>query len=137
MVALVPAEPVSHYNLGVLYKQVGKLEEAARQLETAERLDLEMEAPHFQLYNIYRQAGRREDAAKELGVFQGLRKEHEGAAIPQDPELCVYAEVYDPIDIKNAHRPADIPRLLLPPSSEGQLLIDVDGDGKAELLVWN
>src|ERR1700689_1109414 len=27
-------EPVSHYNLGVLYKQVGKLDEAGTQLET-------------------------------------------------------------------------------------------------------
>ena len=137
MVALVPAEPVSHYNLGVLYKQVGKLEEALKQLETAERLDPVMEAPHFQLYNIYRQTGRREDAAKELGLFQALRKEHEGAAIPQDPEWCVYAEIYDPIDIKDARKPAEGPRILLPGSAEGQLLIDADGDGKAELLVWN
>ena len=30
-----------------------------------------------------------------------------------------------------------VPRHLLPPSSEGQLPIDVDGDGKAELLEWN
>lgn len=137
MTALAPGEPVSHYNLGVLYKQVGKLDEAAKQLETAEKLDPEMEAPHFQLYNIYRQGGRREDAAKELGIFQRLKKEHEGAANPQDPEWCAYAEIYDPIDIKDARQPAGISRLLLPPTSEGQLLIDVDGGGKAELLVWN
>jgi tetratricopeptide (TPR) repeat protein len=137
MVELVPSEPVSHYNLGVLYKQVGKMEEAAKQLETAEKLDAVMEAPHFQLYNIYRQAGRREDAARELATFQQLKKDHEGAAIPQDPEWCDYAEIYDPIDIKDGHRPPEIARRLLPSSSEGQLLIDVDGDGKAELLVWN
>jgi tetratricopeptide (TPR) repeat protein len=137
MVELVPSEPISHYNLGVLYKQVGKLEEAARQLETAEKLDAEMEAPHFQLYNIYRQAARREDAARELGTFQRLKKDHEGAAIPQDPEWSSYAEIYDPIDLKGEHRPAEIPRTLVPPSSDGQLLVDVDGDGKAELLVWN
>ena len=137
MVALVPSEPVSHYNLGVLYKQVGKLDDAAKQLETAEKLDPEMEAPHFQLYNIYRQGGRREDAAKELAIFQRLKKEHEGAAIPQNPEWCAYAEIYDPIDIKDARQPAEAARLLLPATSEGQLLIDVDGDGKAELLVWN
>jgi len=137
MVALVPAEPVSHYNLGVLYKQVGKLDEALKQLETAEKLDPVMEAPHFQLYNIYRQGGRREDAAKELGIFQTLKKEHEGAAIPQDPEWCVYAEIYDPIDIKDGKKPTESPRILLPASAEGQLLIDADGDGKAELLVWN
>jgi hypothetical protein len=96
-----------------------------------------MEAPHFQLYNIYRQGGRGEDAAKELAIFQGLKKEHEGAASPQDPEWCAYAEIYDPIDIKDGRRPAEIARLVLPPTSEGQLLIDVDADGKAELVVWN
>jgi tetratricopeptide (TPR) repeat protein len=137
MVELVPGEPVSHYNLGVLYKQVGKLEEAGRQLETAEKLDPEMEAPHFQLYNIYRQGGRREDAARELGTFQKLKKEHEGAAIPQDPEWCSYAEIYDPIDTKGGYRPAEGSRNQLVSSSDGQLWIDVDGDGKAELLVWN
>lgn len=137
MIRLVPGEPVSHYNLGVLYKQVGKLDEAGTQLETAEKLDPEMEAPHFQLYNMYRQAGRRDQAASELAVFQKLKKEHEGAAIPQDPEWCAYAEIYDPIDIKDSRRPAQVPRHLLPPSSEGQLAIDVDGDGKAELLEWN
>src|SRR5580693_6549393 len=137
MIRVVPGEPVSHYNLGVLYKQVGKMDEAATQLETAEKLDPEMEAPHFQLYNIYRQAGRRDSAASELAIFQKLKKEHEGAAIPQDPEWCAYAEIYDPIDIKDSRRPAQVARHLLPPSSEGQLLIDVDGDGKAELLEWN
>ena len=113
------------------------MDDALKQLEAAESLDPVMEAPHFQLYNIYRQAGRREDAAKELGIFQTLKKEHEGAATPQDPEWCVYAEIYDPIDIKDARKPAESPRILLPASAEGQLLIDADGDGKAEVLVWN
>ena len=137
MIELVPGEPKSHYNLGVLYKQVGKMEDAAKQLETAEKLDPVLEAPHFQLYNIYRQAGRREDAARELAIFQQLKKEHEGAASPQDMEWCDYAEIYDPIDIKDGHRPAEIARRLLPPSSVGQLLIDLNGDGKVELLAWN
>lgn len=137
MVQLVPSEPVSHYNLGVLYKQVGKLDQAIRQLETAEKLDAEMEAPHFQLFNVYRQAGRREDAARELATFQRLKREHEGAAIPQDPEWCSYAEIYDPIDIKDGHRPAEGKRIPLAPSSAGQLLIDADGDGQAELLSWS
>lgn len=137
MIELAPGEPASHYNLGVLYKQAGKLEEAQKQLEAAEKLDAEFEAPHFQLYNMYRQAGRREDAARELTTFQKLKKEHEGAVIPQDPEWSAYAEIYDPIDIKAGQRRAESRRLALPTRMDGQLLMDVDGDGKAELVEWN
>lgn len=136
MTELVPAEPVSHYNLGVLYRQVGKLDEARKQLETAKQLDPEFEAPHFQLFNVYRQAGRSDDATRELQTFQRLKKEHEGAAIPQDPEWCAYAEIYDPIDIRNAKQIESV-RELLPSHSQGQLLIDADGDGKAEVLLWS
>ena len=136
MIELVPSEPVSHYNLGVVYKQVGRLDDAVQQLETAERLDPEFEAPHFQLFNVYRQAGRSEESARELQVFQRLKKEHEGAAIPQDPEWSTYAEIYDPIDLKGARVTEGI-RELLPSHSDGQLLIDIDGDGKPELLLWS
>jgi hypothetical protein len=111
--------------------------DAQKQLETAERLDPEMEAPHFQLYNVYRQAGRGEDAARELAIFQRLKKEHEGAAIPQDPEWSAYAEIYDPIDIKSSQRRAEGRRIPLAAGMIGQLLIDADGDGKAELLAWS
>ncbi len=137
MVELVPSEPVSHYNLGVLYKQAGKIEEARRQIEIAEKLAGEFEAPHFQLYNLYRQAGRKDDAARELAIFQKLKKEHEGAAIPQDPEWSEYAEIYDPIDMKTDRRLAEAGRTPLAPGMDGQLPIDVDGDGKAEALAWN
>ena len=137
MVELVPGEPVSHYNLGVLYKQAGKIDEAQRQIEISEKLDADFEAPHFQLYNLYRQTGRRDDAARELAIFQKLKKEHEGAAIPQDPEWSVYAEIYDPIDMKADRRSTESPRTPLAPNMDGQLLLDADGDGKAELLAWN
>ena len=137
MIELVPDEPVSHYNLGVLYKQAAKLEDAKRQFETAEKLDANFEAAHFQLYNVYRQSGRGEDAARELNIFQRLKKEHEGAVIPQDPEWSDYAEVYDPIDVKDGRGEAEPSRHLLPAGMNGQLLIDVDGDGRAELLTWN
>ncbi len=137
MTQLDPDEPVSHYNLGVLYRQLGRLAEAQKQLETAERLDPRMEAPHFQLYNLYRQGGRREDAARELEAFQRLKKEHEGAALPQDPEWSIYAEIYDPIDLKNSQKLADGRRIPLAAGMAGQLWMDADGDGKAELLAWN
>ena len=101
---MVPEEPVSHYNLGVLYKQAGKLEEATRQFETSRQINPNMAAPHFQLYGLYRQAGRAEQADAELKIFQQLKKEQEGAAIPEDMDWCAYAELYDPIDV-----PASLP----------------------------
>jgi tetratricopeptide (TPR) repeat protein len=137
MVGLDPEEPVSHYNLGVLYKQTGRLEEARKQFEIAEKLNPDFEAPHFQLYGMFRQASRQEDAARELAMFQRLKKEHEGAAIPQDPEWSSYAEIFDPIDMKPGTREADARRRTLASNMTGQLLLDVDGDGKGELLEWN
>ena len=137
MTELAPTEPVSRYNLGVLYRQAGRLADAQKQLEAAERLDAEMEAPHFQLYNLYRQSGRGQEAARELAIFQRLKKEHEGAAIPQDPEWSAYAEIYDPIDMKSPQSRAEGRRIPLAPGLTGQLLLDVDGSGKAAVLAWN
>jgi Flp pilus assembly protein TadD len=137
MTDLAPNEPVSHYNLGVLYRQAGRIADAQKQLETAERLDAEMEAPHFQLYNLYRLSGRGQDTARELAVFQRLKKEHEGAAVPQDPEWSAYAEIYDPIDMQSTQQRAQGGRIPLAPGMLGQLLLDLDGSGKAEVLAWN
>ena len=136
MIALVPDEPASHYNLGVLYKQAGKMDDARKQIEIASRLNPRLAAPHFQLYNLYRQAGRKDDSARELAIFQSLKKEQEGAVIPEDMEWSDYAEIYDPIDIKGDKAPSDGLRRPLPAGADGQLLIDVDGDGQPEVLVW-
>ena len=46
-------------------------------------------------YGIYRQMDRAADAARELSVFQELKKQQEGAAVPEDMEWNVYAEIYD------------------------------------------
>ncbi len=137
MVDLVPDEPVSHYNLGVLLKQTGKMDEARRQFEIAEKLNSNLAAPHFQLFNVYRQTGKKEDAQRELAVFQRLKKEQEGAAIPEDMEWSDYAEIYDPIDMKGGgdHTPA-APERKLQPGEDGQLAIDVAGDGHTDVLVW-
>lgn len=136
MTALVPEEPVSHYNLGVLYKQAGKLEEATRQFETSRQINPNLAAPHFQLYNIYRQAGKLAESAAELATFQRLKKEQEGAVIPEDMQWCDYAEIYDLLDAKDHRKPVDVPRLALPAGASGQLLIDLDGSGKPDVLSW-
>lgn len=136
MTRLVPDEPVSHYNLGVLYRQTDHAEEARKELETAARLNPNLAAPHFQLYNIYRQAGLKDAAAQQLATFQRLKKQQEGAVIPEDMEWSDYAEIYDPIDIKD-HAPPPLPTHALAAGEEGQFLIDLHGDGKPELLTWS
>jgi len=98
MVRLVPSEPVSHYQLGVLFKMKEDYPAAVAQFETARDLSPRLAAPHFQLYGLYRQAGRTDQAASELKIFQQLKKDQEGAAIPEDMDWCAYAELYDPID---------------------------------------
>jgi tetratricopeptide (TPR) repeat protein len=135
MTELLPDEPISRYNLGVLYKQTGRDDLARKELETAERLNPNLAAPHFQLYNLYRQAGRRDDAARELAEFQRLKKQQEGAVIPEDMEWSDYAEIYDPIDIPD-HAPPPLPRRSLAAGELGQFLMDLHGDGKPVLLTW-
>jgi tetratricopeptide (TPR) repeat protein len=106
MVKLVPAEPVSHYNLGVLYRQANRIDDAVREFAAAARLNVNLAAPHFQLYNVYRTTGKSQDAARELQEFQRLKKEQEGAAIPEDMEWSDYAEIYDPIEPVRLEGPA-------------------------------
>lgn len=130
MTKLLPDEPVSHYNLGVLYKQTGRNEEAIKELETCAKLNANLAAPHFQLYNLYRQAGRKEDAAHELAEFQRLKKAQEGAVIAEDMEWSDYAEIYDPIDMKN-------PGITIERQPANELAIDVLGNGKVETLSWS
>src|SRR5262245_24783001 len=99
MIALVPDEPVSHYNLGALYKSSGRVAEAVTQFEAAARLDSNLAGPQFQLYNLYRdpQVGRGDDAVRALARFQSLKKQQAGAVVPEDLEWSAYAEIYDPI----------------------------------------
>jgi hypothetical protein len=143
MVELVPDEPVSYYNLGVLYKLAGRIPDSIKRFEKASQLDPNLAAPHFQLYNAYRQAGRREDAARELQIFQTLKKQQEGAAIPEDMEWSFYSEVYDVVDPKLAAADAVAPVAVrvqprkLPGAAlkGGKLaLADIDGDGKPDLI---
>ncbi|HEX2642862.1 MAG TPA: FG-GAP-like repeat-containing protein, partial [Thermoanaerobaculia bacterium] len=144
MAALVPDEPVTRYNLGVLYKLAGKPEESLRQLEAAAKLGPRLAGPRFQLYNAYRQAGRAEDAARELAVFRELKKEQEGAAVPEDLEWSWYSEIYDEPAAPAAAAPAaapifetSFPARGLDPASAGLATLDFDADGKVDLLAWS
>jgi tetratricopeptide (TPR) repeat protein len=142
MIALVPNEPVAHYQLGTLYKLKDDNTAAIAQFEAARNLNPGLAAPHFQLFGLYRQAGRAQQAAEELRIFQELKKQQEGAAVPEDMEWCQYAELYDPIDA-----PPSAP-LAAPVYRDEKLATGFDGpdagvtvlpgtNGRPDLIAWS
>ncbi len=97
MAELDPNDPITQYNLGVLEKLDGRMEQAAAAFENSLRLDAMLTAPHFQLFNLYRQMDKSVESQKHLADFQRLKKDQEGAAIPEDMEWNKYAEVLDEV----------------------------------------
>jgi tetratricopeptide (TPR) repeat protein len=143
MVKLTPNEPIAHYQIGSILKAHGNAAEALPEFETARRLNPLLAAPHFQLYGLYRQANRAEDAAAELKIFQDLKKQQEGATIPEDVEWSFYAEIYDPLDAPPMPPPP-------PPvyrservasgfdsGTTGVAAISLDGGIRPSLLAWS
>jgi tetratricopeptide (TPR) repeat protein len=132
LIELAPDEPIAHYQLGTLYRQSDRAADARAQFERAAALNPLLAAARFQLYNLYRQAGRSDDAAKMLAEFQSLKKQQEGAVIPEDVDWCTFAEIYDPPSERGTPVPATIstPKLDFP--ATGATLI---GDG--DLLAWS
>jgi len=142
MVKLAPNDAISHYNLAASYRIAGRDAEAIKHFEIAARLEPNLAGPHFQLFNAYRAAGRQTDAKRELEIFQKIKIEQEGAAIPEDMEWNAYAEVYETIDGAAAAQPEAkyITRHLagkVDAGTAGMALIDADGDGGTDLLVWS
>jgi Tfp pilus assembly protein PilF len=144
MIARAPDEPIGHYQLGSLYHQVNRNAEAQSQLERAAELDPLLAAAPFQLYNLYRLAGNSGPADRYLADFRRIQKSQEGRVIPEDVEWCAYAEIYDP--------PTSRPETPVPPQAEfadtrldlevdpataGMTLIDLDGAGQTDLVVWS
>ena len=92
---------------------------------------------------MYRQAGRQDDAAEALRTFQELKKHAEGAAIPEDVDWCVYAEIYDPpADTGGSRRRMSLSRCarwtaLSIRKAAGLAAIDSTGTGQIDLLVWS
>jgi len=143
MARLVPNEPVTHYQMGSILKARGDQVAAVKEFETARSLDPRLAAPHFQLYGLYRQLNRTEEATTELRLFQDLKKQQEGAAVPEDMEWCFFAEIYDPID-------APAPAPLAPPvyrseriaggfdtGAAGVAAIALDGGTRPSVLAWS
>jgi tetratricopeptide (TPR) repeat protein len=138
LAALVPNEPIAHYQLGTLYRLQDRTADARAQFERAAALNPLLAAARFQLYNLYRQSGQAADAARELAEFQRLKKQAEGAAVPEDVEWCNYAEIYDPPAPVRASERAAAPAVKSPdPQATGMALIDSTGAGETDLLVWS
>ena len=146
LLRLVPDEPVSHYHLGMLERQAGDLAGAAREFETAARLDAGFAAPRFQLYSAYRALGREADAERVIAEFRALKaKQDQPDAVQEDVNWSPYAEVYDPSDelappppapAKYRFRVRDLPGAV-DAATAGVLVLDFDGDGKPDALVWS
>jgi tetratricopeptide (TPR) repeat protein len=137
MQRLVPDEPVTHYQIGSILKSQGDAASAIREFETARGLNPRLAAPHFQLYGLYRQA-RPQAAAEELRVFQDLKKQQEGAAIPEDMEWSPYAEIYDPV--------SEPPVALAAPAYRSEKIAEgftgvtallLDGGARPSLIAWS
>jgi Tfp pilus assembly protein PilF len=147
MINLVPNEPVTHYNLGIEYKLTGKPDLALSQFLLASQLNPNFAAPHFQLYNAFREAGRIDDAARELELFNEIKKRKAGAAVPEDPEWSYYSEIYDVAELDGEFdRSAAAPPFKfeqrkvfsgVDPETTGLAVMDFDGDGRPDLLVWS
>lgn len=147
MLKLVPNEPTTHYNLGVLYRQESKPDLAQSHFVAASQSNPNFAAPHFQLYNAFRDTGRKEEAARELSLFNEIKKRKAGAVVPEDPEWSFYSEIYDTVEMDGDY---DQEKSQLPFSFEpmtvasgidartaGLVVLDFDGDGRSDLLVWS
>jgi tetratricopeptide (TPR) repeat protein len=139
MARLVPTEPVTHYQIGSILRAKGDTAAAAREFETARDLAPRLAGPHFQLYNLYRQLGKPQEAAAELRIFQELKKEQEGAAIPEDMEWCSYAEVYDPITGTPSAPPPPLTYRAekIADGFDGVTSIALDGGSQVSLIAWS
>ncbi|MBV9502685.1 MAG: tetratricopeptide repeat protein [Acidobacteriaceae bacterium] len=143
MLRLVPTDPISHYNLGAVYRSKGDPQAALAEFLQAEKLNPDLAGPHFQLFTLYQRAGNKDEAARERQLFEEAKKRNEGAAVPEDMEWNFYAELYDPPEPRPAA--ADEPTRYddktvstgWDPMTTGMLLIDSDGSGRADLLVWS
>jgi tetratricopeptide (TPR) repeat protein len=137
MERLVPNEPVTHYQIGAILKTKDDASGAIREFETARQLDPRLAAPHFQLYGLYRPS-RPEDAAAELRIFQDLKKQQEGAAIPEDMEWSAYAEIYDPIGEPAAPLAAPVYRSgKIADGFTGVTALALDGGSRPSLIAWS
>ena len=142
----MPDEPITHYNLGLLYKLNNEPERALKHLERAAELAPNLAGPYFQLATAYRQAKRPEEAKKANDTFQRLKKQQAGAAVPEDLEWSYYAEIYETIEPQRLQEASPAVALQFDPqvlaqgleaATAGLVVLDADGDLRPDLLAWS
>ncbi|MGI8962232.1 MAG: FG-GAP-like repeat-containing protein [Bryobacteraceae bacterium] len=143
MIRLAPNEPIAHYNLAAVLRSKGQTDAAREEFVAAEKLNPNLAGPHFQLFTLYQRGGDRETAARERQAFEEAKKRNEGAAVPEDMEWCFYAELYDPPEPRpsaedEATRYDDhLVSKGWDRANFGMAVIDSEGNGHADLLVWS
>jgi hypothetical protein len=143
MIRLVPNDPISHYNLGAVLRAKGDTKAALPEFLAAEKLNPNLAGPHFQLFTMFQRAGGKDEAALERQLFEEAKKRDEGAAVPEDMEWSFYAELYDPpVPHSSAEdEPAKYDDHEVSTgwdaATTGMELIDSEGTGHADLLVWS
>ena len=147
MIALVPDEPVAHYNLGLLYDFTGHSADALKQFEIAAELAPKLVAPRFQIFNHFRLSDNEAATSRALAAFRQVKERQKAADDTEDMEWCFYAELYDPAQAHPPARDTSRPAVLefedrkLPgavdAASAGLLVLDLNGEGNADLLVWS
>jgi Tfp pilus assembly protein PilF len=143
MIRLAPNEPIAHYNLAAVLRSKGQTDAAREEFIAAEKLNPNLAGPHFQLFTLYQRAGDKDTAARERQAFEEAKKRNEGAAVPEDMEWCFYAELYDPPEPRpsaqdEATRYEDhMVSKGWDPAHSGMAIIDSEGNGHADLLVWS
>src|SRR5262249_34848773 len=124
----------------------GKADLALTQFLASAELSPNFAAPHFQLYNAYRELGRKEEAARELDSFNEIKKRKASAAIAEDPEWSYYSEIYDVVELDQEFDRGLSPPIKFQnkkgaagtePGRPGMAVLDCDGDGSPDLIVWS
>ncbi len=140
---LLPDHAKTHYQLGTLYKQNRETDRAITEFEKSVDLDASLAAPHFQMFGLLRRSDP-DRARQEIGIFKELKAAQEGAAVGEDVDWSFYSELYDPIQPLTEPPPAGEIRFEAAPvavelagTAKGLDVLDADGDGNAELLIWS
>ena len=143
MAELIPNHAKTCYQLGTLYKQKGATDRAMAEFEKAADLDLSLAAPHFQMFGLQRRTDP-ERAREEIEIFKKLKAAQAGAAVGEDVDWSFYSELYDPIQPAMAPPPASEVRfeaeavaVELKGPALGIEVLDADGDGTTDMLVWS